>query len=338
MTESVSKVRVHGKAMSRTILGIVNAYLVMHPQTTADELRKAFPGKLTLKFEKFDTCTDPKNPRYDGSGLFHEIINIKGKRVWANGHEEVKDSNFLFEMPDETIHTADGKELAMESTWGEGDYKNMVAWAKQYGIEVASFEKYEGGGVKGQFTLEYLNGYVPPVADPVIVEKKSLPAWLWGVIALLLLLILFLLFRSCNKEPEVVEVEKVVTVTDTVTVVKVEKEIEVIEKNFNAAKFEQGKVDLTDDAKFVLHDLQKLMDKEEHKNVKLKIVGHTSAEGDVAFNQKLSEDRAKAVVDFLVSQGISESRLSYEGKGSSEPLDVNTPEVNRRTQIIVVNE
>lgn len=338
MAESVSKVRVHGKAMSRTILGIVNAYLVMYPQTKADELRKAFPGKLTAKFEKFDTCTDPNNPRYDGSGLFHEIIELNGKRVWANGHEEVKDSNFLFEMPDETIHTADGKELAMESTWGEDDYKNMVSWAKQYGIEVASFEKHEGGAIKGHFSLEYLNGYVPPVAEPVVVEKKGLPKWLLAVAGLIILLLLFFLIRSCNKEPEVVQVEKVVTVTDTVTVVKVEKEIEAIEKNFNAAKFEQGKVDLTDDAKFVLHDLQKLMDKDEHKNVKLKIVGHTSAEGDAAFNQKLSENRAKAVVDFLVSQGISESRLSYEGKGSSEPLDANNPEVNRRTQIIVINE
>lgn len=332
MAETVSKVRVHGKAQNRTVLGIINAYMVMYPQTTADELRKAFPGRLTKKYEKLDTCTDASNVSRDGSGLFHEIIELNGKRVWANGHEEVVDSPFYFEMPDETIKTADGKELAMHATWPSDAYEDMVNWAKQYGIEVASFEKHEGGAVKGHYRLEYLNGYVPPVAE----SKSGLPKWLLAVAGAVILLLLFFLIRGCNKETQVVE--KVVTVTDTVTIVKVEKEIEAIEKNFNAAKFEQGQVALTDDAKFVLHDLQKLMDKDEHKNVKLKIVGHTSAEGDPAFNQKLSEERAKAVVDFLVSQGVSANRLSFEGKGSSEPLDANNPEVNRRTQIVVINE
>lgn len=334
MTDTVSKVRVHGVSMNRTILGIVNAYLVMYPQTTANELRKAFPCKITKKYEGYDTCLDASNPRKDGSGLFHEIIIENGKRVWAANHKEVEDDNFLFELPDETIHTADGKELAMESTWTEDNYNDFVTWAKQYGIEIASFEKHKGGPNKGMYNLEYLNGYVPPAP-----EKKGIPKWLYGLIAALAAIILILLFltaRSCNKKPEVKEI--IVTKTDTVTVVKLEKEIEKIEKNFNAAKFEKGKTDLTDDAKFVLHDLQKLMNKEENKNVKLKIVGHTSKEGSDDFNQKLSEERAKTVVDFLVSQGIDSNRLTYEGKGSSEPLDPDNQELNRRTQIIVISE
>ena len=61
-----------------------------------------------------------------------------------------------------------------------------------------------------------------------------------------------------------------------------------------------------------------------------------SEEGDATFNQILSENRAKAVVDFLVSRGISADRLDYVGKGSSEPLDPKNREVNRRTEIIVI--
>ena len=115
------------------------------------------------------------------------------------------------------------------------------------------------------------------------------------------------------------------------------KQIEEIEKNFNAAEFVAGKADLSDDAKFVLHDLAKMMQK--HPNLKLQLVGHTSAEGDAAFNQKLSEDRAQAAVDFMISHGgIDASRLEAIGKGSSELKNKENPMApeNRRTEFIVV--
>ena len=111
--------------------------------------------------------------------------------------------------------------------------------------------------------------------------------------------------------------------------------IEELEKNFNAAQFAPGKAELTTKAMAVLNDLAKEMQK--RPEISLRIVGHTSAEGEVSFNQKLSEARAQAAVDFLVSRGISADRLEAEGKGSSEPLDVNNPDVNRRTEFIVID-
>lgn len=119
------------------------------------------------------------------------------------------------------------------------------------------------------------------------------------------------------------------TKTDTVYV----RQIEEIEKNFNAAQFEADKADLNDKAKFALHDLAKVMKK--NPEFKVTIVGHTSAEGDADHNQKLSEARAKAAYDFLISEGVAADRLSYEGKGSSEPVDRNNPDANRRTEFIV---
>lgn len=130
---------------------------------------------------------------------------------------------------------------------------------------------------------------------------------------------------------KVVEKEKLVTVVDTVFM----QEVKEIEKNFNAAKFKAGKADLSDDAKFVLYDLSKVM--LENTDLRLKIVGHTSDEGNADFNKKLSEKRAKAAVDFLISRGIEADRLQFEGKGSSEPLDPNNREVNRRTEFIVLD-
>ena len=147
---------------------------------------------------------------------------------------------------------------------------------------------------------------------------------------LLLLLVGGLAAFFALRKPKVVEVEKVVQVEKVVYVDRIEE----IEKKFNAAQFAQGKSELSEEAKFVLHDLAKMMNK--HKEIKLQIVGHTSSEGDADFNQKLSEARAQAAVDFLVSRGVEPNRLKAIGKGSSEPIDANNPEVNRRTEFIVV--
>ena len=105
-------------------------------------------------------------------------------------------------------------------------------------------------------------------------------------------------------EPQIVEVEKVVVVHDTLYI----QQIEEIEKNFNTAEFVKGKADLSENAKFVLHDLAKVLEK--NPELRLRLEGHTSAEGDAAFNQKLSEARAQAAVDFMVEhEDIDASRL-----------------------------
>lgn len=311
-----SKIRVYGKAQNRTVLGIINAYLVMYPHATLDDLRKAFPDNLNKwKIKGKDSMM---------------FVSDKEKDEIAKkyGDVAVYEENFL-SKPEEIMTLKDGTKVSLRGGWTKEDYEAMVSWAKQYDIEVAEFmpvKPYEKGG----FVLEYLNGYEPPVPE----EKKS-KLWLWLLIAIAAIIVLaLLLMRSCNKEPKVVEkvVTETITVHDTVTVYL--EQIEEIEKNFNAAKFESGKADLNDDAKFVLHDLVKVLNKQ--PKIRLKIVGHTSDEGDANFNQKLSEERAKAVVDFLISRGIDASRLEYEGKGSSEPLDPNNRDVNRRTQIIVL--
>ena len=127
------------------------------------------------------------------------------------------------------------------------------------------------------------------------------------------------------------EVIKEVVIRDTVYM----KQIEEIEANFNAAQFEVNKAELNDDAKIALHDLAQLM--KAHSEIRLHIEGHTSAEGDAQFNQKLSQDRAQAAVDFLVNkEGIDPGRLTAVGKGSSEPIDPDKPELNRRTEFIIV--
>lgn len=72
---------------------------------------------------------------------------------------------------------------------------------------------------------------------------------------------------------------------------------------------------------------------------KIVVEGHTDSVGVDAYNQKLSEDRAKSVRDHLVSKGVEANRISFVGKGETVPVADNTsPEGranNRRVEIVV---
>ncbi len=300
-----SKIKVYGKAQNRTALGIVHAYVVMYPHATLEDLRKAFPNSV---------CPD--------KGVAENFLPLDE----ALGFNTKM--SLYFAKDDEVLNLADGTKMALAQVWSKPSFERMVEQGKLYDIEVAEFEKTVGRE-KGGYRLEYLNGYVPPVPEE---KKKGLP-WLWiilGVIA-----VAAIAWLCIPKGEKVVEVEKIVEkeviVRDTVYVQQVEE----IEANFNAAQFEQGKADLNDDAKLALHDLAKVM--KQNPEMRLRIEGHTSAEGDETLNRTLSEQRAQAAVDFLVNkEGIDASRLEASGKGSSEPIDPSNLEANRRTEFEIL--
>jgi len=78
----------------------------------------------------------------------------------------------------------------------------------------------------------------------------------------------------------------------------------------------------------------------DNATVRVEIGGHTDNVGSDSFNLGLSENRAKAVVDYIVKNGIEGSRLNYKGYGKSKPVaDNNTEEgrsKNRRTECMIV--
>ena len=66
-----------------------------------------------------------------------------------------------------------------------------------------------------------------------------------------------------------------------------------------------------------------------YPSMRIEIGGHTDAHGADNYNQRLSEQRAKAVADYLVSKGVSESRLQFKGYGKTRPIDTNDTEEGR---------
>jgi outer membrane protein OmpA-like peptidoglycan-associated protein len=77
----------------------------------------------------------------------------------------------------------------------------------------------------------------------------------------------------------------------------------------------------------------------DNKSFRVRIEGHTDSSGGETHNQTLSEERARAVLDYLARHGIAADRLAYKGFSSSQPLDRNDTEAgreaNRRVEFVV---
>jgi OmpA-OmpF porin, OOP family len=116
----------------------------------------------------------------------------------------------------------------------------------------------------------------------------------------------------------------------------------VIDKINYAAKnvfFATGSAKLLPKSYKALDEAIKLL--KEDESLMVDVDGHTDASGKADKNQTLSENRANAVKDYLVSKGIAESRLKATGYGSEKPVADNKTAAgkakNRRTEMAVRN-
>jgi outer membrane protein OmpA-like peptidoglycan-associated protein len=110
---------------------------------------------------------------------------------------------------------------------------------------------------------------------------------------------------------------------------------EFIESDKNNILFTVSSSQLDSDAKFTLNSVKTLLDF--YTKTSITIEGYASTDGSTAYNQKLSEERAMEIKNYLVSNNIAPERLSIIGYGESRPIANNsTPDgraKNRRAQI-----
>lgn len=93
-------------------------------------------------------------------------------------------------------------------------------------------------------------------------------------------------------------------------------------------------------------ELDKLIETlKKYEDIRIKVMSHTDTRGSKEYNLALSNRRAKSTFEYMVSQGIDESRLEYEGLGESQPLvdcGANCSEEdhrkNRRSEFIIIEE
>ena len=143
------------------------------------------------------------------------------------------------------------------------------------------------------------------------------------------------LFHSENfnipPESEFKEVEK------DVELKKIETGQKIILKNIF---FDYDKATLRPESRLELDRLVKLM--QENPNLKIEISGHTDNMGTEEYNINLSYARARAVVDYLITNGIDRERLVSKGYGESQPIETNDTEegrqLNRRTEFKILSK
>jgi outer membrane protein OmpA-like peptidoglycan-associated protein len=102
--------------------------------------------------------------------------------------------------------------------------------------------------------------------------------------------------------------------------------------------FETNSFELQSQSLIELDGLVKFIN--DNKDIRMLIGGHTDNVGQAAYNQQLSENRAKSVYSYIVSQGIKAERLEYKGFGMNVPVSDNKTEEgrarNRRTEITIL--
>jgi OmpA-OmpF porin, OOP family len=103
-------------------------------------------------------------------------------------------------------------------------------------------------------------------------------------------------------------------------------------------EFATGKADLLPAADGPLQQMLILM--KNNAGLKLRVEGHTDNVGARAMNQRLSEQRAAAVVAWLVSHGVAKDRLTAQGFADTKPVEDNSTEEgrakNRRVELVKI--
>jgi OOP family OmpA-OmpF porin len=105
--------------------------------------------------------------------------------------------------------------------------------------------------------------------------------------------------------------------------------------SLEGVNFHYNSHELTDEAKRILDRVADTLS--QHSDLRLQVAGHTDAQGDPVYNQWLSLQRAQAVRDYLVAQGVNPDHIGAAGYGGEQPIADNATKqglrMNRRVEL-----
>lgn len=231
------------------------------------------------------------------------------------------------------------------------DAAGTLVFASNGRVGMGGFDLFSSKGAVGGFAEPENLGYpVNSVKDDIYFTAKEGAADLLGEVWLssdrsaACCLELFRLTRKLPEpvvvKPEPVKEVPVVVVTPPVKVDTAESGI------LENVLYAYDKAELLDGSEVSLNKLVNML--QTNPDMVIEIGGHTDSKGSEEYNQRLSLARAQSCVNYIVSKGISASRVLAKGYGAKKPVAPNTNEdgtdnpegrkLNRRTEFIILKK
>ena len=104
--------------------------------------------------------------------------------------------------------------------------------------------------------------------------------------------------------------------------------IELKEFKFESVYFDYGKDNLKEEYQTYLLKMIKMV--KSHSDLRIKITGHTDADGSDSYNDKLSKRRSETIIRFFETNGLKRDRIVIDYKGEKKPVDSNKTEDGKR--------
>ena len=147
----------------------------------------------------------------------------------------------------------------------------------------------------------------------------------------------YLLYRALTKKQRECEEAGGKWDKETKSCILPKKDQEIVKKAYENLNFASGKATILSSSFKSLNDLAEYL--KSIPALSLELIGHTDSQGDEDYNQKLSENRAESVRQYLIKKGIKQDRIKSKGYGEAKPIADNKTaqgrEKNRRVEFII---
>jgi len=202
-----------------------------------------------------------------------------------------------------------------------------------------AYELYEQHGFQdGNDFVDWLEAERITGKKSRLSRNKQMKNLLFTIVAILCVIVAILLITLLKKSPKMELSEKSLSDLKVMVLVLDSKADEKV-LVFGDTHFDFDKSTLTQEAKTLLDkDVQVL---KENPETEVRMAGYTSAQGTEDINQKLSENRANAVRDYLIEKGITPERITTIGYGRTKPAmyevtpgDINTKEAKANMRVL----
>ncbi len=206
-------------------------------------------------------------------------------------------------------------------------------------IRSIAYALYEKHGFKdGNDFVDWLEAEKQTGKQARLFRRKQMYKILFAIVGLLCIIAMILLFMLFREKPTMeLSDENLSDIKGMMLVLDPRQDEKVL--IFGDTHFDFNQSILKPEAEATLTENIQLL--KENPNIKVRMAGYTSAKGTEQINQKLSEERANAVKDYLVKNGIAPERLTIIGYGRTKPAiyevtpkNINTKEAKANMRVL----